>query len=159
MTAIPLTPFEEVHDKRDIKFGEPLEEPDQDGYMPFTWYQNGVKVTANPIEFEIQRAKGLIAVWLDIGEKMGHRNIRENVISGGYPAWRRLGQVTTYDAGHYPNIWYGDKIGNFHNKVKRGYVDDRQNRLDSVVGQKRPTYAETQGYYTITIANNNRMMA
>ena len=37
-TALPYTPFEDIHPKEDIVFGRPVDpEVDSKGYMPFTW--------------------------------------------------------------------------------------------------------------------------
>ena len=56
-SIIPLNPFEPLHAKPDIPFGQPADaEADSIGFMPFTWFQDGVKISVNPILYEINRA-------------------------------------------------------------------------------------------------------
>ena len=43
MSPIPMNPFEGIHDKADVKLGEPSRgDESYIGIMPYTWIQNGV---------------------------------------------------------------------------------------------------------------------
>ena len=59
-SIIPLTPFERLHKKADVFFGQTAG-PDSNsmGYVPFTWIQNGVRVCVNPILYELARARAI----------------------------------------------------------------------------------------------------
>ena len=61
MSPIPLVPFEAIHTKIDIPFGQPSDSPEEDsiGYMPFQWFQGSARISAHPINFEIARAKAI----------------------------------------------------------------------------------------------------
>jgi len=66
-TPIPLTPFQMVHDAADIQFGQPAdEEYSSEGYMPFTWVQDGITMTVNPLLYEIARAKAIRDMYQEI---------------------------------------------------------------------------------------------
>lgn len=67
LSPIPLTPFEDIHVKRDVPIGQPGgRNEDWIGSMPFTWEQHGATITANPIRYEIERAKRIRGLWLDM---------------------------------------------------------------------------------------------
>ena len=56
-TSLPFNPLEEMHQKEDIAFGTPVgPETESKGYMPFTWIQNGARVTIDPWAFKWWRA-------------------------------------------------------------------------------------------------------
>lgn len=66
LSPIPLKPFEAIHDRADVPIGEPAEaETASIGFMPFKWFQDGVEIVANPIGYEIERAKAIrkLYVW------------------------------------------------------------------------------------------------
>jgi len=65
LTKIPLNPFEEIHAKADIPFGQPLTDPDDDthSYMPFTWFQHNARIAVHPINYEIERAHAIRKIY------------------------------------------------------------------------------------------------
>lgn len=64
MSPIPMTPFEAMHARADVPFGTAVSpEIDSIGYMPFTWMQDGMKVSANPVLFEYKRANVIWRIW------------------------------------------------------------------------------------------------
>lgn len=70
MSAIPLNPFEAIHSKMDVKIGESAdEEGETKGYMPFTWMQDGVKISVHPINYEIARAKAIRKLYEYVADK------------------------------------------------------------------------------------------
>ncbi len=59
-SIIPLKPFESIHKTADVYFGQPADaEADSIGFMPFTWMQDGAKISVHPILYELERAKGI----------------------------------------------------------------------------------------------------
>ena len=67
MSPIPLTPFEDIHTKYDVSIGQPGgRSEDWLGVMPFTWTQHGATVSAHPIKYELERAKRIRGLWIDM---------------------------------------------------------------------------------------------
>lgn len=63
-SIIPLKPFEALHKTADVYFGQPADaEADSIGFMPFTWIQDGVKMSVHPINYELERAKGIRKIY------------------------------------------------------------------------------------------------
>lgn len=153
-TAIPLVPFEEFHEKRDIPFGTPAEpETESKGYMPFTWIQNGVRVSADPIRYDMFRAALLLTAMEKWYSKFDALCIRWGSNSGRikrewnkyldntvYQQWRQLNAVATlpYDDGDKvgwvskDQVWYGDKFSKFINAIRSGNVSEADNNLTSI---------------------------
>lgn len=64
MSPIPLTPFEEIHAKPDVPFGEPAEpERESKGWKPFTWDQKGAHISVHPINYEMARAMAIRKIY------------------------------------------------------------------------------------------------
>ena len=71
MSPIPLTPFENIHDKADVAIGTVGgRSEDWIGVMPFTWTQHGATVSANPIKYELERAKRIRKIWMDLWKQI-----------------------------------------------------------------------------------------
>ena len=63
-SIIPMTPFEALHHKADVYFGRPVEaDVDPKGFMPFTWIQNGARVSVHPILYELARARAVREIY------------------------------------------------------------------------------------------------
>ena len=72
MSPIPLKPFEAIHAKADVPIGQPAEaETVSIGFMPFKWFQDGAEVVANPIGYEIERAKALRKLYVWVAKQAG----------------------------------------------------------------------------------------
>lgn len=144
MSAIPLTPFEQIHSKMDVVLGEPAEpEYDSIGYMPFAWVQNGVKFSAHPINFEIQRARNIRKIWEDLAFDLINgagwtsnifdaKRVRETVFPKFAKRWREQALISQMDYGFFKvdDIWFKDKFVQFINKFRRGEIDHDQNDLE-----------------------------
>lgn len=70
-SIIPMTPFEELHKKADIFFGQPAG-PDSNsmGYVPFTWIQDGARVCVHPILYELARARAIRDIYSNAIKEM-----------------------------------------------------------------------------------------
>jgi hypothetical protein len=107
MSAIPMTPFEEMHSKADIPLGTPHpKELDGTGYMPFKWFDaNGSVVFVHPINFEYYRARGIYELYKEIldfaAEKANSSNgvalnddeindLLKGLMEGSFVGWRIL---------------------------------------------------------------------
>lgn len=146
-TQIPLTPFEEIHQKPDIKFGEPAY-PDEEGigYMPFSWREDGVPVCVDPFRFQLARAYFIAKIFADIGDRVAQGVwTREEVLNRVLPSfsnlWIRASKTslvprTGWVFQHYgldPNkIWYDDKFRFFLQRLRSGMIDEDDNKLGYV---------------------------
>ena len=153
-TPIPLTPFEGVHDKSDISFGKPSSgDESYIGVMPFTWLQNGVQISANPVQFEIERALRIRNIWgRMLNQFTSSMASYTNQYGGGYPymvpndvykdpdkyiktnlfpsyekEWRRANYVV--EGGYADGVYYKDKFSKFLEKFRNGEIENEQNNI------------------------------
>ena len=150
MSPIPLTPFEDMHEKKDVSIGQPGgRSEDWIGYMPFTWEQRGATITANPIRYEMERAKKIRTLWIDMwhdiedyGEGSGGlfsddmespeeaaNQVLKKIIPDYSKKWREANFVTK---GYGKDVLYGDKFVNFYRKFQKGEIDHKDNNLEGV---------------------------
>lgn len=72
-SIIPLKPFESIHKTADVYFGQPADaEADSIGFMPFTWIQDGTKISVHPINYELERAKGIRNLYESLMRELGY---------------------------------------------------------------------------------------
>lgn len=140
-SPIPLNPFESIHDEADVAIGEALTDPESDsiGYMPFTWIQNGVRITANPINFEIARAKAIRRLWAtSVNALVGQWNLyqqgdmdqfRKKQLPTLFAEWRKQNYVSTADLDNAYTVNYGDRFIKFLNAFRAGKVTHKNNNL------------------------------
>lgn len=143
MSPIPMTPFEEIHNKADIPIGQLSRGSDEYiGIMPFTWMQNGVEFSAHPINFEIQRATKIREIWTDLwtaictGHKLygSHYNqefIRSKVFPWYAKRWRETQYLTK--GGYDDNVLYKDKFTKFLERFRAGEINDENNNLEGAM--------------------------
>lgn len=140
-SIIPLTPFEALHKTADIPFGQPADaEADSIGYMPFTWYQDGAKISVHPIVYEAHRAFAI-------------RKIYEEYLKGwdGVGFWGGVGSAKPPDPKKYAKYWvewnhavmshswheytkpenalYKNKFGRFLERMRAGNLKEHDNNL------------------------------
>lgn len=141
MSIIPLTPFEAIHTTADVPFGQPADaEADSIGYMPFTWYQDGAKISVHPIVYEAHRAFAI-------------RKIYEEYLKGwdGVGFWGGVGSAKPPDPKKYAKYWtewnhavishswheytkpenalYKNKFGRFLERLRAGNLKEHDNTL------------------------------
>lgn len=160
MSPIPLEPFESLHDKADVSIGTPVEsETGSIGFMPFTWMQNGSRISVNPVGYELERAKAIrkLYVWAaqQAGEAMGETDWFGNDQSmsefnkvlqkkGGkiWLEWNNaVAKRSMFDYENRDKVVYGDKFRDFINKFRQNRMSDADNDLDVVVGNKKKPMA------------------
>ena len=140
-SIIPLNPFEALHKTADVYFGKPADaEVDSIGFMPFTWMQDGAKISVHPINYEIARAKAI-------------RQIYTMYLKGwdGYSIWsgkplaidtKKLSQYWTewnsalvsHKIGGYDkedDVLFKDKFGKFLKKLRSGQIQGKDNSLET----------------------------
>ena len=145
MTPIPLEPFEEIHSKLDIPFGTPDDEgEDYKGIMPFTWFQDGVRISVHPINYEIARAKAIrkiyewaieelvdSSIWDDVHIDL--KNFKEKTLVEGMGYWDQWNRaVGEHDIGDYENpdtVLFQDKFGKFLSQMKQGKITAKDNNI------------------------------
>ena len=144
-TIIPLKPFEALHKTNDIYFGKPTEaESESIGFMPFTWIQDGAKISVHPILYELARAKAI-------------REIYNRYLKGwdGYSVWsgkplaidtKELAKYWTewnsalvsHKIGGYDkenDVLFKDRFGKFLKKLRAGKIQGKDNNLDTAKNQ------------------------
>lgn len=97
--------------------------------MPFTWEQNGVEFSANPIKFEMARANAIRLIWqsllahvtekyCDVDPDTAEKEIRSNVIPHWGKVWRKANNITfkgqEYDGPTGERHWYFFNIRGGH---------------------------------------------
>lgn len=151
-SIIPLTPFEAIHLKPDVYFGKPAAaEVDSIGFMPFTWMQDGVKMSVHPINYEIARAKAIRKIYekvlLDSGMpgfwtgKAKGPNLEKYY--GYWKEWNRA--LADHSIGGYDNendVLFKDRFGRFLKKLRAGQIQGKNNNLDTAKGQAQGYLAE-----------------
>lgn len=162
LTPIPLTPFEPVHNKNDIQFGDPpVKSEEYKGYLPFGWRQDGQMISANPILFELQRAYRIRNIWADMAEDIIDEHGRwftkwdssqENIVDEIFPKyaekWRDANSVVLGD--YDDDVYYGDKFVNFFNKLMSGKIDEKDNNMNRAQEENaEPSFWDT-GWGTAT---------
>ena len=98
MSPIPLNPFEEIHDKLDVEIGKPLmsEDANAKGYTPFTWWQGNALVAANPVRFELQRAKAILRLYYEIAAQINVGQTEDEwqkLLMESFKKWRQWNYV------------------------------------------------------------------
>ena len=153
-TIIPLNPFERLHKKPDISFGQPLSEPDYDpkGYMPYTWMQNGYRISANPILYELARARiirniyGELIDTLDSGKQVGmlkSKNLMFDSFKKYATTWRDWNKVLTEK--QWPNNFKEDNVI-FGDKFQQLVIDMRR-KGDKKAGVQYDAFREAAEKY------------
>ena len=156
MSPIPMNPFEGIHDKADVKLGEPSRgDESYIGIMPYTWIQNGVQVSAHPLKYELARALAIRKIWSNLWDdvkdskkwketswwKRGlysfgaiykdHVSDIQNYLFPKYDKeWRKTSYVTQGGFGN--DIVYGDRFVKFLEKFRAGEIDHKQNNMNTV---------------------------
>lgn len=127
MSIIPLNAFEALHKKADIAFGQPAEaEANSIGFMPFTWIQNGVKMSVHPILYELSRAKAIreiygevlkmtdgVSFWTGKALTLDTKELAKEWQQWNYALYDH--DVGDYDeyAGGEDNVLFKDRFGKF----------------------------------------------
>ena len=156
MSPIPMNPFEGIHDKADVKLGEPSRgDESYIGIMPYTWIQNGVQVSVHPLKYELARALTIRKIWSNLWDdvkdskkwketswwKRGlysfgaiykdHVSDIQNYLFPKYDKeWRKTSYVTQGGFGN--DIVYGDRFVKFLEKFRAGEIDHAQNSMNTV---------------------------
>lgn len=126
-SIIPLNAFEALHKKADIAFGQPAEaEANSIGFMPFTWIQNGVKMSVHPILYELSRAKAIreiygevlkmtdgVSFWTGKALTLDTKELAKEWQQWNYALYDH--DVGDYDeyAGGEDNVLFKDRFGKF----------------------------------------------
>ncbi len=139
MSIIPTKPFEAIHNALDVKIGEPYPEPEKGsiGYMPFQWIQNGVRVIANPLGYELQRAKAIRSIYAEIMESLSTAKDDKEAL-GKFQKyseyWNQWNFITKKQSiGYYDNpddVIYKDRFQIFLEKFRKGEVASKDNNLE-----------------------------
>lgn len=140
MSPIPMNPFEGIHDRADVKLGEPSRgDESYIGIMPYTWIQNGVQVSAHPLKYELARALAIRKIWSNLWDdvqksRKWYSFIYNNDISELFQKydkeWRKTSYVTQGGFGN--DIVYGDRFVKFLEKFRAGEIDHKQNNMKNV---------------------------
>ena len=142
MSPIPMNPFEGIHDKADVKLGEPSRgDESYIGIMPYTWIQNGVQVSAHPLKYELARALTIRKIWSNLWDDVQYLGrlkqsafICNKDVSDIFPKydkeWRKTSYVTQGGFGN--DIVYGDRFVKFLEKFRAGEIDHKQNNMKTV---------------------------
>ena len=135
-----------------MSFGQPTDaEVDSIGFMPFTWIQDGAKISVHPINYEIARAKAI-------------RQIYAMYLKGwdGYSIWtgkplaidtKKLSQYWTewnsalvsHKIGGYDNedeVLFKDRFAKFLKKLRSGQIQGKDNNLETAKGQAQGKMGE-----------------
>ena len=147
-TIIPLNPFESLHKTNDIFFGKPAEEESESiGFMPFTWIQDGVKISVHPILYELARAKAIRGIYEQflkdykgsIWELVSNNPIATKL--GAYAIWWKQwnSALATHAFGSYKeyvgsedDVLFKDRFIEFLEKVRAGEIRSKDNNLETV---------------------------
>ena len=151
-SIIPLKPFEALHKTPNVYFGQPADaESDSIGFMPFTWIQDGAKISVHPINYEIARAKAI-------------REIYNRYLKGweGYSFWSgKPLAIDTKELAEYWTEWnsalvshkiggydkedevlFKDKFGKFLKKLRAGQIQGKDNSLETAKNQAQGFFSE-----------------
>ena len=150
MSPIPMNPFEGIHDKADVKLGEPSRgDESYIGIMPYTWIQNGVQVSAHPLKYELARALAIRKIWSNLWDDVQYLGrlkqsafICNKDVSDIFPKydkeWRKTSYVTQGGFGN--DIVYGDRFVKFLEKFRAGEIDHKQNNMKTVDDMEQPLW-------------------
>ena len=154
MSAIPLTPFESIHQNRDIPLGVPAgPEKDSIGFMPFTWIQDNNRISAHPLKFELERAQAVrkiyewtagqvanIGRWWTGDTHFDIEDFKKKVLPKAFDMWRSwnrvMGEKIKFDYQDKNHIIFGNKFAEFINKWRQGEMDESENTMESVDNKK-----------------------
>lgn len=168
-TIIPLKPFEALHKTNDIYFGKPTEaESESIGFMPFTWIQDGAKISVHPILYELARAKAI-------------REIYKKYLEGwdGVSFWS--GRAKAVDPKEYAKYWtewnsalvshkiggydkendvlFKDRFGKFLKKLRAGQIQGKDNNLGTAKNQAQGAFGEYVENLSNSVASGDIMGA
>ena len=148
-SIIPLKPFEALHKTPDVYFGQPADaEVDSIGYMPFTWMQDGVKLTVHPINYELARAKGIREIYSRIARDMDTKRTfwtnrlftPEELLKDYGEYWTEWNKaLVSHKIGGYENendVLFKDKFVKFLKKLRSGQIQGKDNNLETATKKK-----------------------
>lgn len=150
MSPIPLTPFEEIHAKPDVPFGEPADaERESKGFKPFTWYQKGAKISVHPINYEMARAMGIRKIyewtikelldphWYSRGG-IDIEDFQKNTLPDAMNWWEGWNYATVdheFEELDTDTYLFQSKFDKFYNMLKEGKIDGKNNSLQTALDQ------------------------
>ena len=153
MTPIPLTPFEAVHSKPDIPFGQPAAaEVDSIGFMPFKWIQKGVQQCVHPIKYELARAKAIRDIYKRYLDELCNtykstENADNSTAKWYTQCWTEWNYaIGKHNIGGYENendVLFKDRFGKFLEKLRAGKIQGSDNNINTAVGQAQGWIEET----------------
>ena len=139
MSIIPTTPFEAIHEKADIPFGEPADaEADSIGYMPFTWFHDGAKISVNPIVYEANRAFAIRRIYEEYLKGWEETSVWKNGVLPPDPKkfakyWLEWNHPDTPHSWHEyakpDNVLFKNKFGRFLERMRAGNLKEHDNNL------------------------------
>ena len=113
--------------------------------------ENGAKISANPINFEIERAKATRKLfrwaanligdtlfntnsWMFGGGSSAMKDYQDLLRKDGFKSWRSwnspVGNREMFDYENENAVLYRDKFGKFYEKFKKGEISDKENTIE-----------------------------
>ena len=151
-SIIPLKPFEALHKTADVYFGKPADaEVDSIGFMPFTWIQDGAKISVHPINYELARAKAIreiynrylkgwdgYSIWS--GKPLA---IDTKELAGYWTEWNSA--LVSHKIGGYDkedDVLFKERFGKFLKKLRAGQIQGKDNSLETAKNQAQGFWGE-----------------
>ena len=159
-SIIPLKPFEALHKTADVYFGQPADaEMDSIGFMPFTWMQDGVKISVHPINYELARAKGIRGIYENMLKSLARMKVSDpNGVDPSFVheylndptwitkahanAWIRWNRALTAKYEKPDDVLFKDRFGRFLKKLRAGKIQGKDNNLETAKGQAQGLVSE-----------------
>ena len=150
-SIIPLRPFEALHKTADVYFGNPADaEADSIGFMPFTWMQDGVKLSVHPINYELERAKGIRKIYEALMTRLGRSGVQAwgaeqglKIIKSYTEDWLAWNRALTAKYEKPDDVLFKDRFGRFLKKLRAGKIQGKDNNLETAKNQAQGKLAET----------------
>ena len=140
-------------------FGQPADaEADSIGFMPFTWMQDGAKISVHPILYELERAKGIRKLYENLMRGLGFAATNPY---GGYPnaygryptdptqliklysqTWNSWNRALTANYEKPDDVLFKDRFGRLLKKLRAGKIQGKDNNLETAKGQAQGWLAE-----------------
>ena len=132
---------------------------DSIGFMPFTWMQDGVKISVHPINYELARAKGIREIYENMLKSLTRMKVSDP--NGADPsfvheylndptwitkahanAWIRWNRALTAKYEKPDNVLFKDRFGRFLKKLRAGKIQGKDNNLETAKGQAQGLVSE-----------------
>lgn len=149
-SIIPLKPFESLHKTADVYFGNPADaEADSIGFMPFTWMQDGVKLSVHPLNYELERAKGIRKIYEKLMTRLGRAGVQAwgaeqglKIIKSYTEDWLAWNRALTAKYEKPNDVLFKDRFGKFLKKLRAGKIQGKDNNLETAKGQAQGMVSE-----------------